>query len=424
MDSGLSPARRDAALILAARSARAFGYGFVAVILGLYLEQLGFSPFRIGVVLTAALAGSAAFSVLLGLWADRLGRRRVLILCAAFMAASGAVFALSSHPVAFLLAALTGTISATSGETSAFLPIEQAILPQTTSDRRRTSLFALYNMLGTLAASLGALFSGVVVLLQQHTALDGADAYRPLFAGYAALAVGVAFIYSFLSPEVELPPDGTTRSSRLPTLRRSRRPVAGLSALFAVDALGGGFIVQSLIALWFHTRFDLGPGTLSLIFFVSSLLAAASFPVAAYIARRIGLIKTMVFTHIPSSIFLMAMPLAPGAGLAVTLFLLRQSLSQMDVPTRQSYTMAIVPPEERTAAAGITNVSRTVAQAASPAIAGYAIQTLALGAPFVIAGAIKIAYDLALYFTFGKLKPPEEMELRDVATRSVLKARR
>ncbi|HEY3247063.1 MAG TPA: MFS transporter [bacterium] len=397
---------RDGRLILVARGLRTFAYGFLSVLLGVYLEQAGFAPWQVGAVLTATLTGSAVLTVLFSIYADRLGRRRMLRAAALLMAGSGIAFALTDRYPLLILASLTGTIGATSGEVGPFLSLEQAILPQTTSPNQRNRLFAIYNTVGALAGAVGALFAGTPVLLQRVVGLTGDAGFRVMFLIYAALAGSVFVLFSILSPDVEL-----ARTAGQPTisgLSRSRGTVFRLSALFGLDSLAGGFVVQSLIAFWFHLRWGAGPELLGPIFLGVGLLQGISFLVAARVADRIGLINTMVFTHLPSNILLMAIPLAPSLPTAVALTLARHALSQMDVPTRQSYVVAVVDPQERTAAAGVTNVVRNVAQAVTPVLSGYAMQVVSLGLPFFIGGALKIVYDLILYGMFRRIRPPEE----------------
>ncbi len=396
----------DGRLILAARALRTFAYGYLSVLLGVYLEQNGFAPWQVGAVLTATLTGSAVLTVLFSLYADRVGRRRMLRISALLMAVSGLAFALTNRYPLLILASLTGTIGATSGEVGPFLSLEQAILPQTAPTARRNALFGIYNTIGALAGAAGALFAGAPVLLQRAFGLPASEAFRAMFILYAALAGSAFALFALLSPQVEL-----ARAAGQPMvsgLRRSRKTVFTLSALFGLDSLAGGFVVQSLVAFWFHLRWGAGPELLGPIFLGVGLLQAVSFLVAARVADRIGLINTMVFTHLPSNVLLMAIPLAPSLSAAVVLTLARHALAQMDVPARQSYVVAIVDPEERTAAAGVTNVVRNVAQAVTPVLSGYAMQVVSLGLPFFIGGGLKIVYDLSLYAMFRRIKPLED----------------
>jgi MFS family permease len=397
---------RDGRLILAARAVRTFAYGFLSVLLGVYLEGAGYRPVEVGALLTVTLAGSAGLTLLFSVVGDWVGRRRLLILSAALMGVAGLVYALTTDFLFLVLASLTGTIGATSGEVGPFLALEQAILPQTCPEAKRTAAFGWYNTLGSLAGSAGALCGAIPGLLDRWLGIGVATGMRGMFYGYAALAAVTLLLFVRLSAEVEAPGAGGQHWAR--GLGRSRRRVWGLAGLFGVDSLAGGFVVQSLIAYWFYLRWGAEPEVLGPVFLFAGLLQAGSFLAAAWVGERIGLINTMVFTHLPSNVFLMLVPAAPSLGWAVACLLARQSLSQMDVPTRQSYTMAVVDPEERTAAAGITTVARNVAQALSPILSGYAMQVAGLGLPFLIGGGLKIAYDLALYATFRSVRPPEE----------------
>lgn len=398
----LSP---DGKLILAARGIRTFAYGFLSILLGLYLDGLGFSPLQVGAVLTTTLAGSAALTILFTSVADRYGRRRMLSVSAVLMAGAGLLFALTNRYPLLILASLTGTIGATSGEVGPFLSLEQTILPQTAPPQRRNMLFGIYNTVGGLAGAAGSLFAATPVLLQRWLGWTELTALRIMFVLYAALA-GIALLLILrLSPRVELSPEDRVLGSGL---RESKRMVMRLSALFGLDSLAGGFVVQSLIAFWFHLRWGAGPELLGPIFLGVGVLQAASYLVAARVADRIGLINTMVFTHLPSNVLLMLVPAAPTLGTAIALILARHALAQMDVPTRQSYTMAVVAPAERAAAAGYTNVVRNLAQAVTPVISGYAMQVLSLGLPFVIGGGLKIIYDLTLFAMFRHTRVRED----------------
>lgn len=395
----------DGKKLLVTRALRTFGYGYLAVILAIYLEALGIEPFVIGVILTAAIAGSAAMTIVWSLLADRVGRRRTAAIMAGLMAAGGLLFAVTDNPLVLLVAAFTGTISATSSEVGVFNTVEQAILPQTADDRRRTWLFSVYNTIANFAGAAGALFAGSVAIFAGF-GLAGADAYRPLFVLYALIGLANLALFASLTERVEVVRLHAER--KFIGIHRSRGTVAKLSLLFGLDAFAGGFVVHALVAYWFSLRWDMSPELLGLIFFWVGVLSGLSLLAAGWLAERIGLLNTMVFTHLPSNVLLMLVPLAPTVWLAVALFLARMSVSQMDVPTRQSYTMAVVDPDERTATAGITNVARSTASAISPAITGFAFSIAALGAPFFIAGGLKILYDLLIYGTFRNVRPPEE----------------
>ena len=345
-------------------------------------------------------------TIVWSLAADRFGRRRTVMTMAALMTAGGALFAIASSPWLLVLAAFTGTISATSSEVGVFNTVDQAVLPQVVAPQRRTWAFAVYGLVGNLAQAFGALSAGLVGIFTL-AGLHGADAYRPMFWLYAAIGVANIALFAGLSKRVELA--RIEAQHVLFGIRRSRGAVARLSALFGLDAFAGGFVVLALVSYWFSVRWGLSTEWLGVVFFWAGLLSALSFLAAGWMAARIGLLNTMVFTHLPSNVLLMLIPLMPTAWLAVLVFLARMSISQMDVPTRQSYSMAIVDPEERTATAGITNVARSVATAASPPLAGWAFSVAALGLPFFLAGGLKIAYDLLVWRTFRGVHPPEEL---------------
>ncbi len=403
----------DGKLIISARILRTFAYGFLSVILAIYLRLIGLSDPAIGFVLTATLANSIVFTVIASFYADRIGRRKMLILYGALMSIAGAIFFVGGNFVSLIISALIGTINVTGSETGAFLSIEQALLPQTVTDvKKRNTIFALYNMAGTFAMSLGTLLSGLPSLLQQHYGLTQVDSIKPLFLLYSALGVATIVIYLFLSSKIEAPSSSSNYVSKPLTKTlspNSKRIVGKLSGLFAIDSFAGGFVIQSLVSFWFYTRFGVELATLSYIFSVAGVLTALSFLAAAKIADRIGLINTMVFTHIPSNLLLIMVGFAPSLPLAIGFYLTRMALSQMDVPTRQSYIVGVVNEDERTTAAGITNISRNISQAISPSVTGTILQLLpAMSAPFVIGGALKIVYDLALYFSFRNVKPEQE----------------
>jgi len=399
----------DGRRLLLARVLRTFAYGYLSVVLGLYLDRLGLDPSRIGIVLTSAIAGSAIMTVGWSVFADRYGRRRTIATMALLMTVGGLLFAVTDSFAVLVLAGFTGTISATNSEVGVFQTIDQAMLPQTAPEARRTWLFAIYNTLATFGGALGALFAASVALFER-LGLDGADAYRPLFVLYALIGVANVGLFAGLSDRLEV----ARQNAERPWLgiHRSAGTVAKLAGLFGLDAFAGGLIVQSLVAYWFYVRWTLDPGQLAVLFFAVNVLAGLSSLGAGWLAGRVGLLNTMVFTHLPSNVLLMLVPLAPTAGLAVAAFLCRMSISQMDVPTRQSYTMAVVDPEERTAAAGLTNVARTAASAFSPSIAGLAFAAGAFALPFFLAGGLKIAYDGLVYATFRGVRPPEEVRSR------------
>ena len=404
----------DGKRLLLTRVLRTFAYGYLAVILGVYLDKLGMGPIEIGLIFTAAIGGSAVMTILWSLVADRYGRRRTIATMALLMAAGGLIFALTSDAWWLVVGAFTGTISATSSEVGIFQTVEQAILPQTAPNERRTWLFAIYNTVANFAGAFGSLAAASVGFFA-GLGLQGADAYRPLFVVYALVGLANFAVFITLSDRVELVKVEGER--KFIGIHRSAGTVAKLSVLFGLDAFAGGFVVQSIVAYWFFLRWGFDPATLAVLFFWVGVLSGLSLLAAGWLAERIGLLNTMVFTHLPSQVLLILVPLAPVSWLAVALYLARMSVSQMDVPTRQSYTMAVVDPDERTATAGITNVARTSATAISPTFAGMAFSAAALGLPFFISGGLKIVYDVAIYLTFRNVHPPEEIERRRRAER-------
>jgi MFS family permease len=401
----LSWLNADGRKLLVTRILRTFAYGYLSVVLAVYMTRLGLDTIQVGLVLSAAIAGSAVMTVVWALAADRYGRRRTVATMAALMIAGGLIFAFGSSFPILILGAFTGTISATSSEVGAFLTVEQAILPQTAPPERRTWLFSIYATVANLAQAVGSLFAGAVVAFAA-LGLSGADAYRPLFLLYAAIGAANLAIFLSLSEGVEVA--HVREERRFLGIHRSTGTVAKLAVLFGVDAFAGGLVVHSLVAYWFDQRWGFTPQDLGVLFFGVNLLSGMSLLAAGWLGSRFGLINTMVFTHLPSNVLLMLVPLMPTAPLAAALFLARMAISQMDVPTRQSYTMAVVDPDERTAAAGLTNVARTAASAVSPAVTGWAFSMASLGLPFFLAGAVKIVYDLMLFASFRNLRPPEE----------------
>lgn len=395
---------RDGYLLVAARGLRMFAYGFLSVILALYLAALGFSIVQIGLLFTVALAGGAVTTVLVTLWADRWGRRRWLIISALLMAVAGAAFAVSELYWVLLLFAALGTVSPSGQEVGPFQPLEQASLSQTLLEPGKALPYAWYNLSGSLAAALGALVAGLVPTALTAAGLAPLEAQRALIWAFAGTGLALAGVFALLSAAVEVPSTASVARAILrPGLHRSRGIVLRLSALFGVDALAGGLVVQSLVAYWFNQRFGIGLELLGPIFFGTNLFSAISYLAAARLAERFGLLNTMVFTHLPSNILLALVPLMPTWQLAALLLLTRHLLSQMDVPTRQAYTMILVAPEERAAAAGLTGAVRPAASSVAPLIAGLTLQTAALGLPFILAGGLKAAYDLTLWFTFRKV---------------------
>ena len=399
---------RNGRLLFAMRMLRMFGYGFLAVALVLYLDAQGLDGWVVGVVLSLTLVGDTIVSLWLTTHADRLGRRRVLIVGAILMTLAGIVFALTDWVPLLILAGTIGVISPTGNEVGPFLAVEQAALSQTVPDGRRTATFAWYNLVGYLATASGALAAGLISQLLLDRGAAPVDAYRAIVIGYAVIGLLMAAGFRRLDSTVEAPPRDRSSGDirQILGLHRSRRVVLRLSALFSIDAFGGGFIPQSLMAYWFHLRFGVDPGVLGVIFFAANLLAAVSSLSAARIAKRIGLINTMVFTHLPSNVLLILVPLMPTLELAVAVLLLRFSLSQMDVPTRQSYVISVVDPDERSAAAGVTGVARNAGAAISPSISSVLLANPSLLAvPFYLAGGLKILYDLLLYRDFRSKTP-------------------
>jgi MFS family permease len=405
---------QDGVFLFITRIARMFGYGFLSVVLILYLEQVGLSQVQIGLLLTLTLIGDTIISLWITTNADRIGRRRMLIAGAILMVFAGVLFAMTRNFVFLLIAATIGVISPSGYEVGPFLSIEQAALSQIVSNERRTQIFAWYNLVGSFATALGALGGGSLVQAFQDSGVTPLGSYRMIVIGYAVIGVMLGVLFTCLSRSVEVQPsaDPPHSASAFKTrfgLHRSRGVVLKLSALFSLDAFAGGFVLQSILAYWFHVRFNVQPAILGSIFFGANILAGLSALSAAWVASRIGLIRTMVFTHIPSNILLMLVPLMPNLPLAIAVLLLRFSISQMDVPTRQSYTMAMVAPDERSAAAGITGIARTTGASLSPVFTGPLLANAALlSFPFFLSGGLKIIYDLMLYRSFKAIKPPEE----------------
>lgn len=405
---------RDVRLLFATRIVRLFAYGALSVVLVFYLVEVGLTELQTGLLLTLTLLGDTVVSLAITANADRFGRRRMLIAGAALMAAAGWVMASTSHFWLLVLAATVGVISPSGQEVGPFLPIEQAALSGLVTDRRRTDTFAWYTLAGAVATATGALAAGFMTgpLLTRNMA--PVERYRSVVLLYAVLGVVLAVVFARLSRASEAtaearPAPSVAAAMRGLGLEESRPIVLRLSALFALDAFGGGFVTQSFAAYWFHLRYGIEPATLGPIFFWANLLAGLSALVASRLAARFGLIRTMVWTHLPSNVLLILVPLMPTLPLAIGALLLRFSISQMDVPTRQSYVMAVVPPRERSAAAGVTGVARTIGAAIAPVFVGYCFARPSLiSVPFFVAGALKIAYDVLLYRRFVSVQPAEE----------------
>jgi MFS family permease len=392
---------RDLGLLFLTAALRNLAFGCVAVFLALYLAGLSLGGEQIGAIFTVALIGSAATTVSMAGLADGWGRRRTLVAGALLMAASGALFALARQPWLLFVAAALGAVSPSGKEVGPTSSVEQAILAQQAEPSRRTALFAWYNLISSGATAAGSLLAA----LPQALGSAPEEGYRILWWAYCGGGLLLALLFGCLSEAAEAPGSGPCPA---PGLGPSRGRILALAGLFGVDAFAGGFIVQSMVAWWFHLRFGIDLAGLGGIFFGANLLAALSFLAAAPVARRIGLLNTMVWTHLPSNLLLALVPLAPTAGLAVGLLLARYLLCQLDVPTRQSYLMAVVDPRERSAAAGVTSVARHLAASLSPALAGWALQAGWWSAPFFLAGGLKVLYDLILWATFRGLRPPEE----------------
>ena len=393
---------------------RLFAYGSLSVVLVFYLIALGLSESQTGILLTLTLVGDVVVSLFLTTRADRIGRRRMLIVGAILMAAAGLAFACTKSLLLLIIAGTIGVISPSGNEVGPFLSIEQAALSHVVSQQTRTEVFAWYTLTGSVATAMGALFGGTVTHALQRTTWTPVGTYRVVVVLYSLLGVILAYSFTRLSPaaEVSLPQEGSALPGTIGSflgIGHSRRVVMKLSSLFALDSFAGGFVVQSFAAFWFYLRFGVNPGTLGVIFFWANIFAGISALLASRLASRLGLINTMVVTHLPSNVLLIMVPLMPSLSLAVLVLLVRFSISQMDVPTRQSYTMAVVRPEERSAAAGITGVARTMGAAISPLFAGFMFARPSwINVPFFIAGTLKIIYDLLLYQAFVAIRPSEE----------------
>lgn len=406
MDGGT----RNVRLLFAARMVRMFAYGLLGVVLVLYLVERGLNEAAVGLLLTCTFLGDAAISLWLSTRADRWGRRRTLLIGAALMAGGGVLMASTGNFWWLLLAATIGVISPGGNEVGPFLAVEQAGLAQVVPGTERTRFFAWYNLAGYAATALGALAAGTVSAALQRAGWTALASYAALFWGYGTLGGVIVLLSARLDARVEAPAAARTAGrGALFGLQESRGIVLRLSALFAIDAFAGGFIVQSFLAYWFHVRFGAGEAALGAVFFGANILSGLSALAAVPLARRIGLVNTMVVTHLPSNVLLMLVPLMPGFGWAAAVLWLRHTISQMDVPTRQSYVSAIVPAAERSAANGVTGTARQIGTALAPLGLGAMTPALLLaGGPFFLAGGLKIVYDLALWRSFRRVRPPEE----------------
>ncbi len=389
--------------LLIAKGLRAFGDGFVSLLLPLYLLELGLSPLHVGVIATATLLGSGIMTLLVGLHAYRYHYRTLLLAATLLMAGTGAGFALVTEFWPLVIIAIVGTLNPSSGDVSVFLPLEHAVLSSVVTAKERTAVFARYSLVGTLLAAGGSLAVAIPGELVATTGISARSAMQAMFGLYAMLGLLSAMAYRGLPQSLE----STTKTPAAP-LGKSKKHVYLLAALFSLDAFGGGFVVQSMVALWLFQKFELSIAMAGTIFFWTGILTAFSFLAAVRIANRFGLINTMVFTHLPANLCLVAIPFVPDLTWVIVLLFIRSALSQMDVPTRSSYVMAIVTPDERAAAASITSVPRSLASAIGPVLSGYLLGISAFGWPLFAAGALKIVYDLLLLATFRKVKPPEE----------------
>ena len=385
-----------------AKGLRAFGDGFVSLLLPLYLLELGFSPLHVGIIATATLFGSGLLTLLVGLRAYRYQYRRLLLAATILMAGTGLGFALLTAFWPLLIIAVVGTLNPSGGDVSVFLPLEHAVLSRMVNDKERTAVFARYSLVGSLAAAIGSLAAALPTALVNSAGLSVKASIQAMFVFYAMISVLAALAYGGLPESLE----SDAPQTRVP-LNKSKKTVYALAALFSLDAFGGGFVVQSMVALWLYQRFGMSSAAAGTIFFWTGLLTALSYLVAVRIADRIGLVNTMVFTHLPANLCLVLIPFMPEAGYAIALLFVRSALSQMDVPTRSSFVMAIVSPAERPAAASITSVPRSLASAISPLLSGYLLGLSSFGWPLVAAGSVKIVYDLLLFAVYKKVRPPE-----------------
>jgi MFS family permease len=412
-DNTLKNLTSDGRLLFLTRFTRLFAYGALSVVLVLYLTRLGLSESQTGVLLTLTLIGDTVVSLFLTTRADRIGRRRMLIVGAILMAGAGLTFAATKNLLVLTIAATIGVISPSGNEVGPFLSIEQAALSHVVPSRLRTTAFAWYTLTASFASAMGSLFGGILPDVLRRVAIAPLGGYRAVVIVYAAFGILLALFFTRLSPATEVhAPEKDVRLGpvrALVGLDRSRGVVLRLSGLFALDSFAGGFVAQSFAAYWFYLKFGVHPSTLGAIFFAANIFAGISALLASRLATRFGLVRTMVFTHLPSNVLLILVPLMPSLPLAISVLLLRFSISQMDVPTRQSYTMAIVRPEERSAAAGVTGVARTFGASIAPVFVGLMFTRPALiSLPFFMAGALKIVYDLLLYRGFSAVRPPEE----------------
>lgn len=396
---------RETRILYAGRGLRAFADGYVSLILPVYVAALGFGVVEVGVIATATMLGSAALTLAIGMTAHRYGRRMLLVASTLLMIATGIGFLFANALWLLVVIAFIGTINPSSGDVSVFYPLEQSLLAETAPPQNRTAIFAGYALIGTLVAALGALAAGLPTLLEADLGIGALTALQAMFALYTVLGLFTYHLYRRLPPRFDRRP-----SSGAGALGPSRRIVFTLTALFCIDSFGSGLIVQSLLAFWLYRRFGLSLEAAGAIFFWSGVCMSLSYIVAARLSRRIGLIRTMVFTHLPANLCAIALAFAPTLPIAIALLLLRAALSQMDVPTRSSYIMAVVTPEERAAAASITALPRSLASSLAPLLAGWLFALSPFAWPLVAAGALKVIYDLLLLILFQSHRPPEEQE--------------
>ena len=412
LTTALSWISRDAGLITAARGTRTFSQSFISVIIALYLVELGYSLVQIGAILTVGVAGVSFFAFVVGLISEKVGRRRLLVIFSLLASASGIAMFFTEAFIPLMVIAFVGSLSTGGGGggESPAQPLEVAILPDTAPPERRTDIFAIYSIVARTGTFLGALAAGIPVLLQDSLGLSTVPSFKVMFLGFALCQLGGAVLYALISPGVEA--SSTQQQWQNPFKLPSRRRIFTLTGLFSVDTFTTSMVMQSLMAYWFYTKFGLALESLALVFAFSHLLTASSLWIAAKLSHRIGLLNTMVFTHIPSSFFLLAAAFAPSATLAIVFWQCRAFLSQMDVPTKDSYTMAVVNPEERVAMASIHMVSRSAAGAIGPTVTTAIWSVTSAAVPLVGSALLKIGYDLSLYFMFRNVRPPEEEERR------------
>jgi MFS family permease len=396
---------RDGKLLLAVRPLQTFSSSYVSIFFAVYMSLVGIPLWMIGVILTAGQLFSTLFNTVAGFMADRIGRKRMLVFFGLLVAFSGFIFATVSVPLILIPVAVVSTMGSRGGFGAANM-LERVILAQSCPEEMRTKMYAVRSTLNSIARSVGLLSAGTVVLFQTWFGISQPASYRLMFGAYALLNLAVALLYGLLSRDAEV---SEVHVKPPPLSAKTKRNVFRLSLLFSIDSLGSGFIPSSLVSYWFFDRFGLGMDTIALIFSGSSLLAAVSFMLAARIAERIGLINTMVYSHLPSNLMTMSIPFMPNLATSSAVYMGRSLLSQMDVPTRQSYVMAIVEPEERSRVAGLINLPRSLTSAIGPTISGFVMQFLGPSLPFLLAGGVKAFYDIALYFNFKDVKPPEEL---------------